>query len=136
MLTKPSTLRFFITESRCDIKQLGQTALCKHTMLQISTDSTSCPFRFQCNASSAAVFKGIHFLLHDIRGLSDASLEKNSMFKNRRCDLPDIIRGCNSFADLLDPLSFCHCVSVPVSGTSRSLCNHVICPTLSYDSAL
>ena len=45
VLSEPSALRFFIAESRGDIKHLYWLGLILHSVLQISTDSPCGPFR-------------------------------------------------------------------------------------------
>ena len=134
MLAEPAALRFFIPECRRDIKQFRQSALCKHAVFQIGTDSACRSFRLQRDAASALIFKCVHFLLYHIGRFSHAALEKNGMFKDRRHDLLDVVRRSDLFAHFFDLFSFCHGISVPVCGTSRSLCDHKFFLVLSYFS--
>ena len=70
-------------------------------VLQVGTHSGCRILRAQRQTAVAAVGKGIHLLVHDIRAVADAALEELRVLEDRRADLMIAITGAELAEDIL-----------------------------------
>ena len=82
-LTKPACLWLLISEARDIVAILARLHIRKMFAFNKSTNRRRCSFRFQRDAAVTEIFEGVHFLLDDVRGLPNSSVEQVRILKNR-----------------------------------------------------
>ena len=91
MLSQTSLLDVLIAVVRHDVVSLERQSLGVQGVFQIRTRGGCRALRAQGDGASALVLKGVHFLLHDVRGIADAAVEQLGVLEVRETDLAETI---------------------------------------------
>ena len=129
MLPQPAALGIFVAENRrIQVVHFAGQGLGVKVVFQEAANRAGGSFRLQGHRALALVFKSIHFLLDDVRGISHAPEEKLRMFKHRGAYFSVAGQGggfTHSAFDIVPAVTVC---GQYVPGSAGCLCQHVLPP--------
>jgi len=86
VLPVAAALRRRIAVTRCDRVELHRLREAVHPVLNVCARDRRGRFRAKRERTAAAIRKGVHLLLHDVRSLPGRALEELGVFEHRRLD--------------------------------------------------
>ena len=131
MFPQAAGLRIFVPEHRRGkVEHLGRLRSADQAALDKAAHHAGRSLRPQCDGPPALVQEGVHFLLHDIRRVTNTAIEQLCMFKNRRADLPIAVQRRQVSHIFFNILPFIAFLNGYILGASRRFDIHAYPPSL------